>query len=122
MKQNGISGKLLHLFENYLHDRKQRVILNGASSDLCTIKSGIPQGSVLGPVLFLIYINDMNLSINCGLSLYADDSALVFSHCDPVVIGERLSHELLCCKQWLVDNKLSLHIGKTECMYTFFSL
>ena len=58
----------------------------------------------------------MNLSINCGLSLYADDSALVFSHRDPVVISERLSHELFCCKQWLVDNKLSLHIGKTECI------
>ena len=58
----------------------------------------------------------MNLSINCKLSLYADDSALVFSHSDPVVIGERLSRELFCCKQWLVDNKLSLHIGKTECM------
>ena len=90
--------------------------MNGSRSDFLPIGCGVPQGSILGPQLFLIYMNDMNLSINCKLSLYADDSALVFSHCDPVVIGEKLSHELFCCKQWLVDNKLSLHIGKTECM------
>ena len=90
--------------------------INGSRSDFLPIGCGVPQGSILGPQLFLIYINDMNLSINCKLSLYADDSALVFSHSDPVVIGERLSCELFCCKQWLVDNKLSLHIGKTECM------
>ena len=103
-------------FASYLKDRSQCVEINGSRSDFLPIGCGVPQGSILGPQLFLIYINDMNLSINCKLSLYADDSALVFSHSDPVVIGERLSRELFCCKQWLVDNKLSLHIGKTECM------
>ena len=103
-------------FESYLCDRKQCVEVNGSRSEFLPIDCGVPQGSILGPQLFLIYINDMNLSVNCSLSLYADDSALVFSHRDPGVIGARLSHELFCCKQWLIDNKLSLHIGKTECM------
>ena len=73
-------------------------------------------GSILGPLLFLIYINDMSISLNCGLSLYADDSALMFAHNDPVVIASRLSSELSNCKRWLTDNKLSLHLGKTESM------
>ena len=77
---------------------------------------GVPQGSILGPLLFLVYINDLNISLNCRLSLYADDSALLFSHSDASVIAERLGAELSACKKWLIDNKLSLHLGKTECL------
>ena len=58
----------------------------------------------------------MHLSVNCRLSLYADDSALVFSHSDPVVIGDSLSAELSNCREWLIDNRLTLHMGKTECI------
>ena len=59
LKQNGISGKLLKFFESYLHNRKQRVCLNGFHSDSSSIESGVPQGSVLGLLLFLAYINDL---------------------------------------------------------------
>ena len=54
--------------------------------------------------------------ISCQLSLNADDSALIFSHTDPMVVADRLSHELSSCKKWLADNRLSLHVGKTECI------
>ena len=103
-------------FQSYLSGREQCVDVSGSRSEFLPISCGVPQGSILGPQLFLIYINDMNLSINCRLSLYADDSALLFSGRDSNVIAERLSAELSICKRWLVDNKLSLHVGKTECL------
>ena len=56
LKQNGVSGKLLKFFESYLQNRKQRVSLNGFNSEYSVIESGVPQGSVLGPLLFLVYI------------------------------------------------------------------
>ena len=58
----------------------------------------------------------MHRSVNCRLSLYAAYSALIFSHSDHAVIAERLSHELSSCKKWLIDNRLSLHVGKAECI------
>ena len=103
-------------FESYLTCRQQCVVVNGVRSDFLPVSCGVPQGSILGPQLFLIYINDMSISLNCKLSLYADDSALLFSHKDARVIAERLSQELTRCKHWLIDNKLSLHVGKTECL------
>ena len=58
----------------------------------------------------------MNISLNCGLSLYADDSALLYAHRDSGVISDCLSEELSKCKGWLTDNRLSLHVGKTEAL------
>ena len=107
-------------FQSYLSGREQCVEIGGSRSEFLPISCGVPQGSILGPQLFLIYINDMNLSINCRLSLYADDSALLFSGRDPDVIAERLSVELSTCKRWLVDNKLSLHVYRKNGMLTFW--
>ena len=101
-------------FESYLMGRKQCVDIGGTRSEFLPVTCGVPQGSILGPLLFLIYINDMSISLNCRLSLYADDSALIFSHHDSDFIAGHLSTELSRCKRWLVDNRLSLHVGKTE--------
>ena len=103
-------------FESYLSNRRQCVDVKGSRSEFLPVTCGVPQGSILGPLLFLIYINDMNISLTCKLSLYADDSALLFSHRDAKVIADRLSSELSTCKGWLVDNRLSLHVGKTEAL------
>ena len=88
------------------------------NSDIANVTCGVPQGSILGPLLFLCYVNDMAISIDpdCKLLLYADDSTILFSHKDPDQIANKLGRVLESCSEWLVDNKLSLYLGKTECI------
>ena len=74
LEQNGVNPVLLAFFKNYLFERKQRVVLNGTESNWEVIYSGVPQGSVLGPLLFLIYINDLTDDIESQMKLFADDS------------------------------------------------
>ena len=76
LKQNDIDSKLYDLIESFVSNRKQRVVLNGLESDWEDLHSGVPQGSVLGPLLFLIYINDLSDNIHSGIKLFADDSSL----------------------------------------------
>ena len=97
-------------FKSYLSGRSQCVEVDGERSYFESITCGVPQGSILGPLLFLVYVNDMHLSVGCHLSLYADDSALIFSHRDPSIIAEKLSTELSHCRDWLIENKLSLSV------------
>ena len=88
------------------------------NSDIANVTCGVLQGSILGPLLFLCYVNDMVISIDpdCKLLLYADDSTILFAHKDPDQIANKLGKVLESCSEWLVDNKLSLHLGKTECI------
>ena len=72
LAQNSISGSLLKLFQNYLNNRKQRVVLNGSFFEYSKIASGIPQGSILGPLLFLIYINDLEKHIKSNINFFTD--------------------------------------------------
>ena len=76
LKAYGVKGELLSLLKNYLENREQRIVLNGQSSEWRKIMSGIPQGSVLGPLLFLIYINDLPDGINSLCKIFADDTSL----------------------------------------------
>jgi hypothetical protein len=78
------------------------------------ITCGVPQGSILGPLLFLLYITDMSAAVKCKLLLYADDSVLLASGKDIVEIEATLSAELKSVNDWFIDNKLSLHLGKTQ--------
>ena len=103
-------------FRSYLSGRRQCVLIDGVESEFEEVRCGVPQGSILGPILFLCYVNDMSVSLGCHLSLYADDSTLVASGRNAAELGRFLSDQLGRCKDWMVDNRLSLHLGKTECV------
>ena len=103
-------------FKSYLSDRKQLVSIDGTKSSLQTITCGVPQGSLLGPLLYLCYSNDMEISVQNKLLQYADDSVIIAFNKDYKVVANMLSSDLISCNQWLVDNKLSLHVGTTECI------
>ena len=88
--------------------------VNGTMSGPLAVRCGVPQGSILGPLLFLIYVNDMSSACDCDLFLFADDSALLVSDRSKLQVEKALSTELSKMCTWLADNKLSLHLGKTE--------
>ena len=72
----GISDSLLCLFNSFLSERLQRVVLNGQASEWRKVLAGVPQGSILGPLLFLIFINDIPANLECNLKIFADDTSL----------------------------------------------
>ena len=114
LEHYGIRGTSLDWFESYLSDRKQYVSVNGSNSDYLNVTCGVPQGSVLGPLLFLIYINDLPLSSSkLTFYLFADDTSI---YCESESLTQLLSvvnKELKKVKTWLDVNKLSLNIDKT---------
>ena len=104
----------MNWFNSYLSNRSQFIDIKGTLSDRGEVTCGVPQGSILGPLLFLIYVNDMESAVDCDLLLYADDSAILIRGEDIIDIEQKLSKELAKLNVWLIDNKLSLHLGKTE--------
>ena len=76
LSQNGISGNLLKILTDFLKNRKQRVTLNGQTSSWTEVNAGVSQGSILGPLLFLIYINDLPDVLSSNVKLFADDTSL----------------------------------------------
>ena len=76
LKQNGISGNLLNVIIDFLYQRKQRVVLNGQHSSWTNVQAGVPQRSILGPLFFLIYINDLSDGLTLSTKLFADDASL----------------------------------------------
>ena len=109
LKQNGVSGNLLNLFGNYLHNRKQRVVLNSCYSDYSDIESGVPQGSVLGPLLFLIYINDLEKNIKSSIKFFADDTMLFSIVEDPVMSANDLNQDLEFIRKWAFQWKMEFN-------------
>ena len=112
--QNGIDGHILEFFKSYLSNRKQRVVLNGHCSDWAPILSGVPQGSVLGPLLFLIYINDLECGIKSQIKFFADDTSLYSVVTDPAKSAAELNSDLETINQWAKQWKMSFNPDPTK--------
>lgn len=114
----GLSVQTLKWFESYLTDRTQCCSINGHFSSFKKIKCGVPQGSILGPLLFLIYINDLpNCVHHSKPRMYADDTNLTTSGRSLKKVIQSTNKDLSNIKQWLLANKLSLNATKTEHMF-----
>ena len=114
LQQNGITGKLLNRISSYLSERKQKVFVGSSMSSPSVIKAGVPQGTVLGPLFFLVYINDIVENLLSIVRLFADNTSLACSSASMRDIEGILNHDLFVLptrrKQWLVD----FNLNKTE--------
>ncbi|MEW8548488.1 MAG: reverse transcriptase family protein [Candidatus Thiodiazotropha sp.] len=113
----GIKGELLEWFQNYLINRNQRVSFNGVSSEYKSITAGVPQGSVLGPLLFLLYINDISDELTSLARLFADDTFLSFSSVDPMEIKYTMNQDLSKLNDWAKKWLVTFNPSKTEVMF-----
>ena len=120
LKSYGISGQIFGLISSFLSNRRLRVVLDGKSSQEYPINAGVPQGSILGPTLFLLYINDLPDDVICNIAIYADDTTL-YSKCDQasdlwqqLELASELESDLRDTvdwgRKWLVD----FNSGKTQ--------
>jgi len=112
----GIGGALADWIENWLLGRTQRVVINGCYSDYLSVTSGVPQGSILGPLLFTIYINDLENGINNNLLKFADDSKL-WGRVDSVQDRNTLQKDLDTLGEWAMQNQMPFNIGKCKIMH-----
>ena len=109
LKQNGISGNLLNIFEDFLRNRKPRVVLNGETSNWKNIHAGVPQGSILEPLLFLIYINDLAENLSSNPKLFADDTSLFSVVCDLNTSVNEINDDLKKIEAWAHQWKMSFN-------------
>ena len=117
MQKYGVSGNELAWFTSYLQDRRQLCKVTGVSSRIEEIHCGVPQGSCLRPLLFIVYINDLPFCLeSCQVTMYADDSSISFFAKSVNDLNMTLNKELDSLRKWLQGNKLSLNVFKTKAM------
>ena len=114
LKKMGIVGDLLLWLKDYLSNRKQRVVINGKESSWENISAGVPQGSILGPLLFLIFINDIVSEVNCPIKLFADDTSIYAIVENPLVASIQLNSDLQKIHEWSQRWLVNFNPRKTE--------
>ena len=119
LKLYGVQNCNLNWFKSYLSQRKQYISFDQEKTEMLHIKCGVPQGSIIGPLLFLLYVNDLpNASKILDPIMFADDTNLFYSHSDIKILFKTVNEELHKLSEWFSCNKLSLNTDKTK--YTFF--
>ena len=116
LKSHGIGGVLLKWISEWLSDRRQRVGIRGVFSDWLSVISGVPQGSVLGPILFLVYINDLDHGVKNWILKFADDTK-IFSKVSSPEDRLRLQHDLDILVQWSEEWQMLFNVGKCKVMH-----
>ena len=121
LKCYGIKEKEFCWFESYLFGRKQYVAYDNTNSEIQSVLCGVPQGSVLGPLLFVILMNDLEIVLDkCKIILYADDTVLCTSNTDINLIVSELNHDLKLMSNWFYNNNLTVNMKKGKTEYTIF--
>ncbi len=117
LRRYGINDSELQWFKSYLTNRRQYVAINNVMSDPCYITAGVPQGSILGPMLFLLFINDMpDVISKCNMEMYADDTLMYAHGTDLDKLKNILNNDLKQLEQWLQRNKMKVNVAKTKVM------
>ena len=114
LRRMGVIGPLLNWFESFLDQRFQRVVLEGSFLEYKEVKAGVPQGSILGPMLFLIYINDIVCDIDSSIKILADDTTLYLIVEDPIPAANLIDGDLDKVQEWANTWLVKFNPQKTE--------
>ena len=117
LKSHGMGNSIINCIEQWLIDRRQRVVVDGEVSSWKPVSSGVPQGSVLGPILFLIYINDLEEGVTGNILTFADDTKL-FRKTKGIGDKQKLQDDIYKLVRWSEKLQMLFNFGKCKCLQT----